>query len=76
MTDQVKNPSHYKLMGGTEAIHVIASSMTKEQWYGYCMGNIMKYRLRAGKKGDAMEDIAKADYYSELFDMYRHLTRP
>lgn len=71
VADQVKNPSHYQLMTGVESIEIIARSMTAEQWHGYCLGNIIKYRLRAGKKDKMEQDIAKADFYSELFDMHK-----
>lgn len=63
----VKQPNHYKLLD-LEAIEIIAKSMTKEMFYGYCLGNILKYRLRAGKKGNAMEDLAKADEYELIFN--------
>ncbi|QFP92929.1 hypothetical protein [Escherichia phage vB_EcoP_PR_Kaz2018] len=46
----VTKPSHYMLFDDIEAIEVIARSMTREQFKGYCLGNILKYRLRAGKK--------------------------
>jgi hypothetical protein len=32
----------------------------------YCFGNELKYRLRAGFKGDAQEDIDKALKYEEF----------
>mgnify|MGYP003651829533 CR=1 FL=1 len=67
--DEVRNPSHYQILGA-ETITVIARSMTSEQWKGYCRGNVLKYRLRAGKKGDQAKCIAKADFYEELY--YAH----
>ncbi|AUR89436.1 protein of unknown function DUF3310 [Vibrio phage 1.123.O._10N.286.48.F3] len=72
--DAVRNPSHY-LIFGMETITVIASSMTLEQWMGYCRGNVIKYRLRAGKKGDAAQCLAKADFYEELYEMHKGLCR-
>ena len=73
--DVVHRPKQYQFFDGIEAIEVIASSMTVEQFRGYCMGNKMKYCLRAGKKGDATEDLQKADKYDELFHKYEHLCR-
>jgi len=73
--DVVNHPQHYQFFDGVEAIEVIASSMTVEQFRGYCMGNKLKYCLRAGKKGDATEDLQKADKYDELFHKYEHLCR-
>lgn len=69
--NMVKNPSHYQLLD-TEAIEVIARTMTETMFYGYCLGNELKYRLRAGKKGDALEDLAKADEYELIFNRYKH----
>lgn len=68
--DSVKNPNHYKLMKGVESIEIIARSMTEQQWHGFCLGNIIKYRLRAGKKDSLNQDIDKANFYSDLFDMH------
>lgn len=73
--DNVNQPQHYQFFDGIEAIEIIASSMTVEQFRGYCMGNKLKYCLRAGKKGDATEDLQKADKYDELFHKYENLCR-
>ena len=59
MKDLVNHPSHY---GGEnnpyEAIKVI------EAWQlGFCLGNTIKYISRAGKKGDALQDLQKAKFY-------------
>jgi len=55
----VDHPSHY---GGEEnpyeAIKVI------EAWdLGFNLGNAVKYVARAGKKGDRLEDLKKAQWY-------------
>jgi hypothetical protein len=49
--------------------------MTDDQWFGFCLGNIIKYRLRAGNKGALVQDIAKADFYEELYEKHKHLCR-
>lgn len=59
MSEAVNHPAHY---GGEanpyEAIKVI------EAWsLGFCLGNTVKYISRAGKKGDALEDLRKARWY-------------
>lgn len=59
MSEAVNHPAHY---GGAdnphEAIKVI------EAWQlGFCLGNTVKYISRAGKKGDALEDLRKAAWY-------------
>lgn len=72
----VTNPNHYMLFDNVEAIEVIARSMTVEAFRGYCLGNILKYRLRAGKKSElaTMEkDLKKAAFYQELFDKHNGL---
>lgn len=66
--DMVRKPSHYDFFPGVEAIVIIARSMSEAEFRGYCMGNALKYRLRAGKKFDAAEDLKKADYYKELYE--------
>lgn len=75
MSDTVKNPKHYKLFQDVEVIDVIASSMSESEFKGYCLGNILKYRLRAGKKDDAQQELDKADFYNELFETKKHLCR-
>jgi hypothetical protein len=55
---------------GTEVIDLIHDYLTPEEFRGYCKGNILKYRLRAGHKGDATEDIAKAKQYERWHDLY------
>jgi hypothetical protein len=57
--DAVDHPRHY---GGAddpyEAIKVI------EAWdLGFNLGNTAKYISRAGKKGDALEDLRKGRFY-------------
>lgn len=70
--NMVTQPKHYEFFDGVEAITIIARSMTEKQFAGYCMGNALKYRLRAGKKFNTEEDLKKADYYKELFQKHRH----
>jgi hypothetical protein len=66
--DPVKRPNHYMLCD-MEAIDVIKASLTTEEYKGYLKGNMLKYRLRAGKKDDTQQDIRKALEYEEIFDM-------
>lgn len=70
----VTHPSHYMLFDNIEAIEVIARSMSCEQFKGYCLGNILKYRLRAGEKSELAyleKDIAKARFYGELYEQHK-----
>ena len=59
------SPSHYQ-QGDIECIDAIRSSLTKEEFAGYCKGNIQKYVWRCKHKGgDA--DLKKArDYIDYL----------
>lgn len=55
----VDHPPHYTF-GKLEVIDVI------EDWdLGFHLGNAVKYIARAGKKGDALEDLRKARWYLE-----------
>ena len=61
--DPVNHPSHYMVWPGTEAIDLIRALLTPVEFAGYCKGNSLKYRLRAGNKGATIEDINKAKVY-------------
>lgn len=71
--DQIKNPKHYQILDGVESIEIIACSLTLEGWKGFCLGNILKYRIRAGKKDKLEQDIGKAEFYEELYEKHKHL---
>ena len=73
--ENVTNPKHYQLAEGLESIQVIARSMTVREFWGFCAGNTLKYRMRAGKKSDLanlQQDIDKAEFYNLLFEKHRH----
>ena len=57
----VNSPAHYQLADGMEAIDVI--DQVVEDPASFYRGNAIKYLLRAGRKGDAHEDLRKARYY-------------
>ena len=61
--DPVNHPKHYKIAPEVEAIDIIRASLTPEQFKGYLLGNFLKYRLRAGDKGDLNRDIEKSNWY-------------
>lgn len=72
--DGVRKPSHYQVFDGVESIEIIARSMTVSEFRGFCMGNVLKYRLRAGKKSEMAtteKDLNKAAFYQELFDLHK-----
>ncbi len=68
--DKVRNPKHYQFYN-TETIVLIRNSMNDQEWLGYCKGNSLKYRLRAGKKDNSQQEIDKAMFYEELYETYK-----
>ena len=62
--DPVHSPDYYMLFPDMETVDAIVELLTPEEFVGYCKGNILKYRMRAGKKSDKIvEDIKKARVY-------------
>lgn len=58
-SDSVNHPAHYTAHpSGIECIQIT-------EHMGFCVGNAIKYLWRAGKKGNAAEDLAKAKWYIE-----------
>ena len=57
MADPI-NPAHYQGAGGMQVIDFIEAFDL-----GFCLGNTAKYISRAGRKGDAVEDLRKAAWY-------------
>lgn len=56
--DPISNPIHYTHGRIIEPIDAI------EDWQlSYNLGNAVKYISRAGRKGDAVEDLSKAVFY-------------
>ncbi len=64
--DAVNHPVHYNSYP-IEVIDMIERVLTPEQFQGYCLGNSMKYRMRAGlkDKDKTQQDIDKAEWYRE-----------
>lgn len=56
--DLVNHPPYYKAANGMEVIDVIEAFALD-----FRLGNAVKYILRAGRKGDAVEDLRKAEWY-------------
>lgn len=55
--------NHYK-NAARQPIEFMQELMTPEAFDGFLLGNILKYRLRAGFKDDANKDIEKAAQYA------------
>lgn len=71
----IDSPKHYQVFPDKEAIEIIASSMTTEQFYGYCLGNFLKYRLRIGAKDEVQQELGKSNKYKELYEKHKHLCK-
>jgi hypothetical protein len=64
--EAITSPAHYKVCEGLEVVDMIRAVLTPEQFKGYCLGNLIKYRMRAGKKTmSPMEDLGKAHVYEQ-----------
>lgn len=61
--DAVTKPSHYNHSGGVECIDYIKQVLGLEGFVAYCRGNVIKYNHRAFYKGNATEDLKKAEVY-------------
>ena len=59
LTEAVDHPPHYQSEAGIEAIDVIEAF-----GLGFCLGNVVKYVLRAERK-NGLEDLRKAKWYLE-----------
>ncbi len=62
--DNVNNPNHYKLGCGVESIEIIKRVLGLKGFVTFCLGNILKYLIRAEKK-NKLEDYKKAAKYLE-----------
>lgn len=49
------NPPHY-VYPNVEVIQIT-------EHLNFCLGNVVKYVCRAGRKGDTLEDLRKAQWY-------------
>lgn len=57
MPDSINHPSHYtQHPSGVEVIEIT-------EHMGFNLGNVVKYVLRSGLKGDMVEDLKKAAWY-------------
>lgn len=54
---------HY-LMMKIQPWEVMESILTREEFIGFLKGNVIKYSMRQGRKGDAEVDAEKARHYA------------
>jgi len=62
ISDSVNHPPHYKV-GGIETIDYMKAKSTTEEFRGHLRLTAIKYLSRTGYKGDALEDLKKAQWY-------------
>lgn len=66
VSDAVNNPAHYQTGAGIECIDVIeevldSGNLSPKQ--AYLWGSAFKYLWRLGRKGEALEDGRKAEWF-------------
>lgn len=67
--NDISNPKHYKLDGlDIESIDVVKAVLGEEGFINFCLGNILKYAIRAKKKGQFDSDIGKIKTYCEFIE--------
>ena len=73
--EKVNHPDHYN-SGKFEAMDVIADAGYGE---GFCVGNALKYILRAQHKEDEIDDLKKArwylDYWIQLLEANENISK-
>ena len=65
--DIVQHPRHYNREGAIECIDEIELIFGPEVTMHFCLGNVLKYRYRAGLKNDGYEDLEKSDWYMRKY---------
>lgn len=59
---EVDSPAHYNT-GAVECIEAISSTLSGEEFQGYCRGNALKYLWRCMYKGKTKQDLEKCRWY-------------
>jgi len=66
----MSEPDYYASNGLSPLQAFKQGLLSKDEYIGFCKGNVIKYIVRAGKKDDAKKDIAKAiDYSKNLMEV-------
>lgn len=61
----VNHPDHYKGENGIETIDAIEAALGECGTITFCVGNAIKYLMRARKKNAFIQDLRKAKWYIE-----------
>jgi hypothetical protein len=71
MNDFVNKPDHYH-SGGIDVIRFGELQFNSMELQGFYRMNVLKYVTRFHKKGKALEDLEKAEFYlKKLIDLYK-----
>lgn len=66
-TSNINHPTHYN-SGRFEVIDIIEDQLGDFSFKGFCLGNVLKYICRAGKKTSSpLEDLEKAEWYLHYY---------
>jgi len=71
--DPINYPKHYNQLYDIEAKDIIQEVLSSYEgkltnWEAHCLATYLKYRLRAGDKTDALEDLSKSNVYRSWFN--------
>lgn len=58
---------YYLSHNGVSTFELMKAVMTKEQFTGYLLGNVIKYLSRYGRKELANDDLEKAKHYTDIY---------
>jgi hypothetical protein len=61
--DNINKPFHYH-KSGLDPITIMKRTFTKEEYAGFCKGNVLKYNQRYNEKG-GVDDLKKALFYQD-----------
>ena len=67
LTKKDKQPSYYTKYGFSPVDAFQRGLISKDEYVGFLKGNIIKYIVRAGKKGSTVEDLLKAKSYINYY---------
>jgi len=60
-----KGSSHYRI-GGIEVLDILKAKLTRDQYEGFLLGNIIKYALRYNWTEEKASDLRKCHHYCQL----------
>lgn len=64
--DPVHHPSHYTFIPATPKYPNGIEAIDVTRWFPFAEGNVLKYVIRAGRKGNRLEDLRKARQYLDF----------